>query len=147
MDCSIPHRHPGDCAAVWQRWAWRRDSCSSFILTYWCRGSQLEQTRCAVSHSRSVSEPLVYWSENGFTYKLAPNPWNSGGWFQADFIYIFQSAPHWEFNISRLFPWKSFFVQLCKDLRKKGNRSAQWHFKKAKETKLHKLGWFLQSIR
>lgn len=62
MGCCIPHRNPRDFAAVWAQWGWWRDSCnpppspplSSWHLTYWYRGSQLEQTRCVVSQLRRL---------------------------------------------------------------------------------------------
>lgn len=84
-------------------------SSSSWHLTYWCRGSQLEQTQRAVSQLRCLclwAPGLQSWEQvtmsqrlfNSYTYtgKLG-----RGGCFQADFIYIFHTVSRWEFSVSR----------------------------------------------
>lgn len=121
--CCIPHRYPaapwgGGGDGVGGGVTHSAPSSSSWHLTYWCRGSQLEQTQRAVSQLRCLclwAPGLQSWEQvtmsqrlfNSYTYtgKLG-----RGGCFQADFIYIFHSFP---LRIQCLMtlpqiPWKSF---------------------------------------
>lgn len=133
MDCYIPHRHPRDCAAVWERGGGgvthAAPPLSSWHLTYWCRGSQLEQTRCAVSQLQCLSPWLT--EQTTGNNESAPISFkhlrceNKGVVFkQITFLFPVCSPVKFQHLMMLFIPWKSFLLYLCKDIRKRHLHSA-----------------------
>lgn len=128
---SYPTQTPQGLCAILEQWRWWHDSYStpfsSWHLTYWCRGSQLEQTQCAVSQlqCRCLWAPGVQSREqvtmsqrlfNSYTYTAKLR-----GLFSSCFCFSFPLYSPLRSNSLTMLPsilWKSFLLQFCKDLRK-----------------------------